>query len=109
MASIRPRVDAQGNKTFQVQVRLKGHPHQSNTFNNYGDAKKWGRQVESDIQAGVYIRPSRATARTVAELIHEYERTVLSAHSTRGDRGQAAFDYLSPVVHPLCQQVLRIF
>ena len=46
MATIRRR-----NKTYQVQVRRRGL-HQSRTFNNFGDAKKWAIFTENKLNLG---------------------------------------------------------
>jgi integrase len=93
MASIRLRIDAQGKKTYQAQVRVTGHPHESRTFNSKTDAQRWARQTETDIQSGTHIRQSKATTKTVADLLTEYEKRVLRDKTTRGDKGAAAFAY----------------
>ncbi len=93
MASIRSRIDARGKKSYQVQVRVQGYPPQSRTFATASDARRWAHQTEVDIRSGMYIRQSKSTTRTVADLLAEYEKTVLPTKKTRGDRGQAAFEY----------------
>ncbi len=93
MASIRSRIDAQGKKSYQAQVRVQGYPPQTRTFATNSDAKRWGHQTEVDIRSGMYIRQSRSTARTVADLLAEYEKVVLPTKKSGGDRGKAAFEY----------------
>ena len=93
MASIRERIDAQGKTTFQAQVRITGFPNQSRTFISKRAAERWSKQTEVDIQSGKFIRQSRSTARTVAALLDEYEKTVLPMKKAEGDTGKAAFQY----------------
>ena len=85
MASIRERIDADGKKTFQAQVRMKGYPPQTRTFGTKTDAKRWGQQTEVDIRSGMYIRQSQSTTRTVADLLDEYEKTVLPTKKQDAD------------------------
>ena len=77
MASIRERIDAAGQKTYQAQVRIKGFPPKTRTFATKTDAKKWGRQTEVDIQSGMHIRQSQASSRTFSDLLDEYVKVVL--------------------------------
>lgn len=77
MASIRERIDAAGQKTYQAQIRIKGFPPQTRTFATKTDAKKWARQTEVDIQSGMHIRQSQASSRTFSDLLDEYEKVVL--------------------------------
>ena len=93
MASIRQRRDAHGRTTYQVQVRINGFPSQSRTFLSKRAAERWSKQTEVEIQAGKYIQQPRSKPRTVAALLEEYERTVLSKKNTRADTGKAAFEY----------------
>ena len=51
MATIRRR-----NKTYQVQVRRRGL-HQSRTFNNFEEAKKWAIFTENKLNLGVGYQP----------------------------------------------------
>ena len=41
MASIRERIDANGKKAFHVQIRLKGFPPQTKSFDTKTLAKQW--------------------------------------------------------------------
>lgn len=77
MASIRERIDAGGQKTYQAQVRSKCYPPQTRTFSTKTYAKKWGRQTEVDIQFGMHIRQSQASSRTFSDLLDEYVKVVL--------------------------------
>lgn len=49
MASIRQRTNAEGESTYHVQVRLKGHPTETATFERLTDARKWAQSTEAAI------------------------------------------------------------
>ena len=50
MASIRERHLADGTKTYQVQIRLRGKKPIAATFRRKTDAIKWIQQTESAIR-----------------------------------------------------------
>lgn len=86
MATIRKRisktVDEETGKTkekttYQVQVRLKGFPQQSASFDRLSDAKRWGQQTEAAIKEGRYFKTTEAKRHTLADLIDRYIETVL--------------------------------
>jgi integrase len=72
MATITKRTTGKGKVHYLVQVRLKGHPHESETFERKGDAQKWAQQVEADIRAGRHRTLAASKAHTLAELIDKY-------------------------------------
>ena len=55
MASIRERIDASGKKSYHVQIRLKGFPPQTQTFDNKSIAKQWAQRVETELREGRYM------------------------------------------------------
>lgn len=77
MANIQRRTDRAGNTTYRVQVRLKGHPPQTETFRRLTDAKKWAARTESDIREGRHFPTNTAKRRTFADIIDRYARDVL--------------------------------
>ncbi len=52
MAYIQRRSTKDGQPRYRVQVRLRGHPVQTATFERKTDAKRWAQQVESAIREG---------------------------------------------------------
>ena len=40
MASIRERIDKNGKKTYHIQIRIKGFPPQTQTFDNKTEDKR---------------------------------------------------------------------
>ena len=77
MASINKQIDSNGQTSYRVRVRLKGHPIQSATFKRLTDAKKWASKTETDIREGRYFPKREAQKKTVSELITQYKSTIL--------------------------------
>ena len=77
MATILKRAASTGEVSYQVKIRLKGHPAQSATFARLTDAKKWGKQTEAAILEGRHFKTSEAKRRTLGELVDAYTRDVL--------------------------------
>lgn len=77
MATIQERVNASGDKSYRVQVRLRGAPPETATFSRITDARKWAQQTEADIRAGRHFRGVEAKRHTVAEMLERYEEQIL--------------------------------
>jgi len=91
MATIRERKDAQGNKSYDVQIRLRGFPPQTRTFNSKTLAKQWAAQVETDLRAGRYLQRIEAERHTVHEMIDRYRREVLLTRKPQRGQIKAGF------------------
>ena len=72
MASIRERKLADGTKTFQVQIRLRGKKPIVATFRRKSDASKWIQNTESAIREGRFFPTSESHRKTVAEMIDRF-------------------------------------
>src|SRR5512143_3894795 len=77
MANIQKRTTQDGKHSYRVQVRLKGYPPQTATFERLTDARKWAQQTESAIREGRHFKTTEAKRRTLAELIDRYSKDVL--------------------------------
>ena len=77
MAYIQKRVTKEGRLRYRVQVRLRGHPIQTATFERKTDAKRWVQQVETAIREGRHFKTSEAKRHTLSELVDRYIRDVL--------------------------------
>ena len=73
MATIRER----GPYQWQAQILRKGHPPQYKTFNNKADAEKWARQIEAEMDRGVFVSRKEAENMSLSEILDRYEREVL--------------------------------
>ena len=77
MATIEKRSDDNGNTSYRVKVRLRGHPPQTATFSRLTDARKWGAQTEAAIHERRHFKNAEARKRTVAEMIDRYTAEIL--------------------------------
>lgn len=59
------------NGKWQVQVRRRGHPHVSKTFETKAAGERWARGIERDIDEG--RASGRPVAGTLGELIDRYD------------------------------------
>jgi len=69
MASIRQL----NNTNWQVQIRRKGHKPIVKTFINKTDALKWARQIESEIDRGMFLDRTEADRTTLSEILDRYQ------------------------------------
>jgi len=68
MATIRKR----GNLQWEVRVRRKGHPVTCKTFETKADAEVWARQIENEIDRGVFVSRYEAERTTLHEALERY-------------------------------------
>lgn len=88
MASIKEVGDLQ----WKVQIRRKGYPNQYDTFKTKKEAQVWARQIESEMDRGVFVSRSEAERVTLGELIQRYRDEVLP-----GKRGK----HFSPALNAI--------
>lgn len=77
MASIFERKDQDGKTRYRVQIRLKGHSPQGETFERKTDAKLWAQQTEAAIREGRHFKTVEAKKHTLGELVDRYIRETL--------------------------------
>ena len=73
MASIRKRGDFQ----WEARVRKRGQPVQCKTFTTRAKAESWSKQIESEMDRGVFVSRAEAENTTLAEALDRYVREVL--------------------------------
>ena len=88
MATIRERIDSSGKKSYHVQVRIKGFPPQTKSFETKSIAKQWAAQVETELRAGRYMPRVEAQRHTVKELLEEYRQKILIPKKPQEVRNQ---------------------
>lgn len=67
---------------YQAKVRRKGHPVQSRTFRLKADAEAWARQIENEIDRGVFVSRAEAETTTLYDALGRYDREV--SHLKKG-------------------------
>lgn len=77
MATITRRLTVDGKPYFTVQIRLKGYPNQTATFQRITDAKKWVTCTEAAIKEGRHFKTTEAKKHTLADLVDRYIKDVL--------------------------------
>ena len=68
MASFRKR----GPYQWQAQVRKKGYPLQTKTFETKAAAEAWARATEHEMDQGVFLSKVEAESTTLGELLERY-------------------------------------
>ena len=59
-------------KYWRVKVRRKGYPEQTRSFDTRAQAEVWARDVESEMDRGVFVDRTEAERNTLADLIERY-------------------------------------
>ena len=77
MAYIQERKTDDGKIHYRVQVRLKGYPTTTATFERKTDAKLWAQQTEAAMREGRHFKTTEAKKHTVAELVDRYIQNVI--------------------------------
>lgn len=82
MATIRQKGPAQ----WHAQVRRTGWPPITETLRTRKDAETWARDVESQMDRGVFVDRSEAERTTFGERIEVYKREVTSKRPGEASR-----------------------
>lgn len=97
MANIQKRVGKDGATSYRVQIRLKGFPPESASFERKTDAKAWADKTEAEMKAGRHFGASKR--HTFNELADEYEPHAKDKARLvywRGVFGKDSLDTLTP-------------
>ena len=99
MATFRKRGPCQ----WQAQVRKKGYPRQTKTFDTRAIAETWARAVEYEMDQGLFVSRAEAESTTLRELLERY-----LAEVTPSKKGAAPETYRieSLLRHPLAQRIV---
>lgn len=76
MATITKRTTRRGT-SYKVQIRIKGHPAETASFDRLTDARRWAAETETAIRAGRHFGIARR--RTFAELADKYQAHIADA------------------------------
>lgn len=89
MATITKRTGKNGT-SYKVQIRIKGHPAETASFDRLTDAKRWAAETEAAIRQGKHFGIARR--RSFANLAEKYE-TSISEHLKSAEARQGHFKY----------------
>lgn len=85
-----------GKLQWKVQIRRKGYPNQYGTFSTKKDAQAWARQIETEMDRGVFVSRSEAERTTLSEIIQRYREEMLP--KMRGKHLSPALNAIEPVL-----------
>jgi integrase len=88
MASIQERKSDDGKITYRVQIRKRGYPPQTATFERKTDAKRWAQDTESAINEGRFFRTTEDRRRTFSDMVEKYMAEELPQKNSQLKRGQ---------------------
>jgi integrase len=91
MATIVKRTGRSGNTTWQAQVRKKGYPRKTKTFDRKSDAVNWSRMIEREMDAGTWRNINGADRLKLEDALERY----LTEVSVRKRPRTAERDHLS--------------
>lgn len=81
MATICERTNKRGQVIgFQAKVRRRGQAPVSKTFTKKTDAERWARQIETEIEQGVFVSRVEAESNTLGDLVDRYKLEVTPTH-----------------------------
>lgn len=69
-------IEKRGDFQYRVQVRRKGFPTQTSTFNTRNDAETWALTVESEMKRGIFVSRKEAESTTVSEALDRYAKEI---------------------------------
>ncbi|RST47118.1 site-specific integrase [Variovorax sp. DXTD-1] len=75
MATFRKR----GPYQWEAQIRRRGYPAQSKTFETKAEAEAWANMIESEMARGVWMSRGEAEATTLHEALTRYEIEIVPA------------------------------
>lgn len=94
-------ISKRGESQWQAKVRKRGYPVQSKTFSTKSMAATWARNVESEMDRGVFLSTSIAETTTLSELIDRYLVEVAPTKKSEADiktRGKLLKEKLGKLV-----------
>lgn len=78
MATIRKRPGPGGRRVWHVQVRRKGYPARTRTFDRKINAEAWASTIESEMARGVFVDRAEAESTTLGEALERYQDEITS-------------------------------
>jgi hypothetical protein len=95
MATIVPRTGRSGKRTWQAQVRKKGYPRQTKTFDRKSDAVKWARMIERKMDEQTWRNLNGAESLLMSNALDRYLNEVSTKKRPRSaDRDRLSASYL---------------
>ena len=71
-----PSITKRGPYQYQARIRRKGYPTVTKTFESKSDAATWAREMESEMDRGIFISRAESEKTTLKEAFERYAREV---------------------------------
>ncbi|MBU2708638.1 site-specific integrase [Zooshikella marina] len=71
--------------TYRAQIRKKGYRTISKNFTRKTSAERWARQVEVEMEKGIFVSTTEAESTTVGELLKRYEEEIAPSKKSYAD------------------------
>lgn len=78
---------------WQAKIRRRGWPAKSKTFRTKSEAETWARQVESEMDRGVFVSASDAERTTLGDLIDRFVKEFAPHHYRKRDDEKEAWRF----------------
>ena len=76
MATVIRRPGPKNSVVWQAQVRKKGYPSQIKTFDRKGDAQKWAKMIEHQMEIGLWKNAKEASQISLSQALDRYLNSV---------------------------------
>ena len=102
MATIILRIGRSGKRTWQSQVRKKGYPRQTKTFDRKTDAIKWARKIERQMDESTWRNLNGADSILFSDALHRYLSEVsIKKRPRTEERDRLSASYLKQMLGAL--------
>lgn len=78
---------------WQAVIRRRGHPQQSKTFEARREAEGWARQIESEMDRGVFVSANDAERTTLGDLIDRFTKEFAPHHYRKREDEKEAWRF----------------
>ncbi|MHB8255308.1 MAG: site-specific integrase [Acidiferrobacter sp.] len=100
MASLRARPGPSGRRVWQVRIKKRGYPEMARTFDLKIEAQVWAKQIESEMNRGVFMSRAEAESASLTELLDRYQREITTQkHGATMERSHLRMIGQDPVAH----------
>jgi integrase len=69
-------IQSRGPYQWRVQIRKKGFPSQTKTFDTKADAEIWARSIENEMDRGIFVSRKESESTTLSEALDRYETEI---------------------------------
>jgi integrase len=95
-------ITRRGPLQWKVRIRRRGYPDTSKTFETKADAEAWARQIEGEMDRGVFISRTESEQYTLGECLDRYvAECIPNLKYPKREADRARFLKRYPIVHKI--------